>query len=393
VPLFCAPKDQSFGKVEPQKDSGINNSGKTQVTVSMGTSQSQRWDLYAVESVKPSDYSEGIMAIWNEKQDANSAMNASVYQWFFGDYPFPGLHSYGLFHQSQPDHDSQLIGIQAIMVRDWMVEGEPAQMGNVCALIVGKQYRSLGPAMKLVRTTLESVPTCCDFCYGFPNRFSEPLFKRVGSHLMGDIARYSKLLRVQDFLARHPRLKHFAKLAFVADGMLALEDRWKSLLCRKLHCEEVSSPDQRFDALWADCDKQRWVIGERGSRYLSWRLQQFPRVQNRILAFHEGDPQRLAGYVAYFDDGEGNFFIEDFLSRDGLPGLKGLLLQFLRYARRCRARSVSVEFFGDEDVVALLRQLRFYRRDSRPVYTVDGKYKTDVLKSKRWYITHVDEDQ
>ena len=350
----------------------------------------QQWDSYVVEPIQASDFRAEILALWHERED-DDALNSSVFQWFLERYPFAGLYVYGLFHDV--DGQKSLIGIQALIVRNWLVEGEAGQFGNACALVVGRHYRSLGPALKLVRTTLGAAPAVADFFYSFPNRLATPLFKRAGSLYMDEMARYSKPLKTRIFFERHRRLKSVAGLSSVTDSVLALVDYWNGLWCRRLKYEVVATPDQRFDVLWQHCEKQRWVIGDRGSAYLGWRLSNFPRVKNRIVAFYANDPAQLSGYVAYYVDTQGSFFVEDFLARDGVAGLRCLLIQFILYARKHKAQSISAEFFGDQAIVDLLRKLHFYKRDVRPIYTVSSKYKMEEMGRKRWYVTHLDEDQ
>ena len=143
----------------------------------------QQWDSYVIEPIQASDFRPAILALWDERED-DEALNAAVFQWFLESYPSPGTHVFGLFHDV--DGQRSLIGIQALVVRDWFVEGAAGRLGNVCALVVGRQYRSLGPALKLVRTTLGAAPAMADFFYSFPNRLATPLFKRFHAQSMPD---------------------------------------------------------------------------------------------------------------------------------------------------------------------------------------------------------------
>ncbi len=313
------------------------------------------------------------------------------YQWFFDEHAFSQLKLQVLSHH-EPAGEVP-VGVVAMIAREWSDEGAGKELALLGNLIVDQQHRSLGPAVKLMRETLETVSTSVDFCYLLPNKKAEPLLKRLGAVKLGELVRYAKPLKTRRILAQHARARRLAFLAPLLDLALALEEwipRWFSV---SLVLEPEAVPDARFDQLWQQCSRQEWLIGKRDAAYLRWRCTDYPKGKVRILAIRKKGEDELFGYIAYGQDHHRNIHIDDVLCRDGLAGLRPLLLAFLAFVRRHDARSVSVSFFGDERVVAVLRSLRMLPREGRPLYVAPGRDSVEQMQDKRWYLTQIDEDQ
>lgn len=312
------------------------------------------------------------------------------YRWFFQAHAFSQLKLRVLRHRE--GDGERAVGVVAMIARHWQCAGAPAELALLGNLVVDAQHRSLGPAIQLMRDTLQMVSTAVDFCYLLPNRKAEPLFKRLGAARLGELVRYAKPFHTRSLLQHHAKARRVAFLAPLLDRLLALEEQLPRLLDPRLRLVVDVETDARFDALWQQCEKHNWLVGERSAAYLRWRCTGYPKHQIRLAAATDRQGH-LFGYVAFSQADDGSLHIDDLLCRDGLAGIKPLLRLFLGWARKQRVRSVGFSFFGDERVVAILRSLLLLPREGRPVYAAPGHWPLAQGQGQCWYLTQLDEDQ
>lgn len=346
-------------------------------------------NTYSVRQIDPIEFRDAALAIMGSD---NKSLDETVFDWFYRDNPYQDLQLYALFCRTEAGE--KMVGWKTIMPRQWLFEGKLYSFGNMCGLKVDQKHRSLGPALTLLRYSLEHAKQSTDFCYGFPNKSAQPLFKRIGSKPIGEFARYAKPLKTKDFIAADHRLSKFAFAAKAIDTFLQLETLILRALSGRLLVTETATPDDSFDELWKNANKENWVIGERSSRFLRWRACAYPLGVCHIVTFKHSNTSPLFGYVSFVINPDGIIHINDFLCLEGTAGIKKLLLNFLVYIRKFCAKGVSIGFFGDQDVINTLSGLRFSKRDQRPIFTADGRSLTHAeVGDREWYVTAVDEDQ
>jgi len=292
------------------------------------------------------------------------------------------------------------VGATGLMRRDFRAFGETLRAGQAIDLNVDQEHRTVGPALNLQRTILAAVAGGeIDLAYGFPNRQSEVVIRRIGYGTLGDLDRWVKPLSCRVAFDRWAWPRPLSRgLAAILDPILrcgnAVRDLFRRcvfsserVLGRKrlltpFSVQQVDTFDARFDWLW-EAAARRWpILGERTSDYLSWRFSRCPDLKHRAMCLSDPGGE-LLGYVIYGRRGE-TVYAADFLVGD-LRHLEPLLAEFLRLVRRQRAHKVVALYFGRPEVGQALTRLGFWKRPSgrKVMLYVGGKRDEPALDADR----------
>lgn len=296
--------------------------------------------------------------------------------------------------------DPQVIGVLAVFPRRVMVGKRKLMAGITGDFAVHKNHRVLGPALMLQKAAVAlCVQGRLDFLYGYPNRNSHPVQKRVGFQILGESLRLVRVLRSGEYVARRVKPRALANLV---TGPIDLAMKLSARETTQRHSgkydfEVLSEPDSRFDQLWSDTMAWRklLVIGERSAEFLKWRFTDCPNRDYRFFAVESNQSGRLIGYIVYIvEDGEAT--IVDLLAASDGSELDGLLSTFLRYQWRKKVKSIAVTYFGHNSLVEKLMQYRFSVRNPGDSHlTHVGSQLSDLpelLDAKQGYFLPADND-
>lgn len=304
----------------------------------------------------------------------------------------PGGEAICLFLQHKDAEDP--IGVQCLGPRRFAYGKDVLVAGITADYVVDARYRSLGPALTLLRGTLSIGYESLAFLYGFPNQKSEVIFRRIGMRSPGAITRYVRPLRSASFLTRRldakwQWLRPIA--AIVGDAVLAVESalldarhgwRWR--------WSEQDDFDTFFDECWRDGRHQDWLIGERTRETLEWR---FPAGSSRriCVAIDRRSGQKQ-GYIIW-RRGEGTVEILDIFCRRPEHQFAGLLASFARWARELGVEAIGLEFSGPNALKQAIRQAGYRARDRHTLFlsAAEGS-EINSLPVESVYLTGFDRD-
>lgn len=346
---------------------------------------------YAVRAADVMRDREFILALWHQAFPGPD-QHAIKYDWCYGQTPVGVGRLYLLEH----GEDAKVIGVQGIVPRRWWSHGRVKGTGICADLVVDKNYRSIGPALSMVRRVIEIEQDLADaeLLYGFPNPKSEALYRRAGYSKWGEITRYARPLRLHVWLARKaipPVLASvLGKLNDVAFQLrlklttLQASQRWR--------CVPAGAFDNRFDALWSRVANHAESMVIRDRAFLQWRFgNNFSgRTQVMVLEARDG---RVDGYVVYVVHDDNMVSILDFLAVDTDKALPAMLKLFLRavYDRGCIG--VMLEFAGPKQIRDTLSRCGFLPRETNPIYAVLEQRESGLLQDAVPYFTACDRDQ
>lgn len=289
-----------------------------------------------------------------------------------------------------PAADGSPVGVIGLGTRRMQLQGKLIDAGLLVDFGVLPEHRTLYPAM-LLQTTLRDrfLPTL-GMLYGFPNAKSEPVVRRLGYEVAGQMVRYVRVLRSADYLpARLPRAVRQA-LGTTADWCTRTLHRACRVQGLTGMCTQwLDQPDSRFDALWAAQSALPVLLGVRDRRYLTWRFEQKPWKTFRFLTLNS----RSDGLVAYAATEVASrvLHIRDLLWHPAHPySLELLLAALFRDAHSDGHSSVSFELLAPAAWQQTLLRLGMVPRGKRQVmFTTAG---IDLPCQTAWYLTNADED-
>jgi hypothetical protein len=233
---------------------------------------------------------------------------------------------------------------------------------NLADYAVDSTHRTLGPALMLMKQALSLGQQHLDLLYGLPNPSSTAVCVRAGLSRLGDVRRHRRILS-----GRHPRVQAFPIplsriIGSGVSGCLKAWDAVRSLwLGPRLRCHDASLGDAVVDEVWAARPRDM-LLSERSADMLRWRYARSHGGRWQLCAVRDlhGD---AFGYVVWRDC-RGLAFISDFFSIDPRRTTAALLNAFCRYARLRGVHTVTLEFFGADEVQEALARVGFRRRDA-----------------------------
>lgn len=361
---------------------------------------------YEVHAEHPEQVRTALLEMWRNL-DACGDLNAK-FEWSYEKAPErPEV----VFVLRTSGH---IVGSMGFGVRGFRVAGQERRVAVLADLSVSPEHRSLAPALSLVKAAQEYARAHFDCAYGWPNAKAEGVFARARYKALGRVVRYARVARYDAYVDRAEnyadrltmvglprpvtRLLTQRPVAAFGAGVLDSTERmksWASVLPirREYQLDWVSLTDPRLDELWESARGEYRVIGERTTRFLSWRFSNDPVRVGLITRRSSGKARAYA--VVRCNRGEAQI-ADIFGHRDALSPLLSLLYQQL-----CADKSVHVIsclYLGDPRFVQALEENGFERRDEkgRSVCISLGQlpetFHDEVGKVEHWHLTASDED-
>jgi hypothetical protein len=288
--------------------------------------------------------------------------------------------------------ENAAVGVICLHPRRLHLGDRAIEANNMADFAVDDNYRTLGPALMLMKGAVALASATAGLLYALPNRKSAPVCKRAGLRNLGTLVRYARVVS-----GRHPLIARWSRALqpLVAPPMtlaLAVLDAARSLRLRpRLRGEPVGFDHPDIDALWARRPRQL-LLGDRSSALLRWRFGDSGPSGWQPWLVRDTAGSAVGLLVWRLRDGMAE--LGDFFSADPAHQTAPMLHEFCRHARKVGAQSVSLEFFGTPAVIQEFARAGFKpRNEGIPV--VLGVLPADLPEAGdelHWYLTGFDND-
>jgi GNAT superfamily N-acetyltransferase len=267
-------------------------------------------------------------------------------------------------------------------------------------------HRGFGPSVALQRAVVSALEQNGLRCaYGYPNKDSEPITKRVGYADLGRLNRFVKVLRsrvVIDWYVRSPGLaRGIATASRVGvDPLLSVLSRER--FRRGGHGFRVERPDRfddRFTDLWEATRREHTITSERNPDLLNWKYEmgEVPDGGGIFTIFClVGSDNRVAAYVVYRVR-NGIRHLVDIAFPPSQDVVDALLSEFILDARGEGVPAITLLHLGSANL--LTRRLRTFGFIRRPeasglsVYVPGiSRLDKDLVQARNWYFLTGDAD-
>ena len=347
---------------------------------------------YSIIEADPTRNREEILHVW---ENTYPGILGRKYEWIYENNP-SGHAQVWLARHEQSGH---YIGVAALFSRSFIVNGLHCTAGIAADLLVDEAHRCAGVALMLQRSVVSAAQQGkVDFIYGFPNNASDPIFRRVGYHRLGDKVRFVNVLKTEPYLSTLSGGRYWAPL------LGPVIDFSRKILSRKtlfsgantFVCEQLTDFDQRFDRLFDLAASAFPIVGERRSTYLRWKFIQAPQAANKIWAVLDVRREGVLGYIVHRPIGS-SVEVRDFLAIPSPPAAHVLIASFLRHVRSSGATSITLSLLSNPNIFLKFLDFGFVEREpTSPVYL----YCSDriasmfpsVYKSENWLLLQSDDD-
>jgi hypothetical protein len=285
-------------------------------------------------------------------------------------------------------------GALGLHARRFQLGAQTLTAAALADLVVNAEHRSLGPALTLMRRSVELAQARYDFTYGLPNERAAAVCARAGLRPLGVMQRYAKPLASREKLGQ--RIPAWLAMLFapLVDRALTARDTWRGAKLKlRLTCRSCSWSDPALDDVWAHRGAGL-LLSQRSSAMLRWRFDaaRLPQSTPRwdVCVAHDAS-SAVQGYVVWRQT-DGFVEVGDFFVKDVAQHLAPMLLGFARHAKRHHAVSISVEFLGDPRVVqGLLAAGLHVRPEQAPVF-IGAATPAELTDPAQWYFTAFDND-
>jgi len=358
---------------------------------------------YRAMQVDPLVDRDALMRLWAANLPVQGDV-AAKHRWLYVDAPTGPSEAFLL--RAEPSDDA--VGCAGIAQRELWSAGRVVRAALLADFAIARAHRSGLPAIVLQRAVKPHVDATFDISYGMPNARAIAIYRRIGYHELGKLARYVRVLRHGGYLERRclerelsPGLRTAAIVVAHATGTVidsvshVLEDARTIRPRRESSLVWLADFDTRFDRLWETTRDTFGIACRRDANFLRWRFLRKPDERDAIAAVIDRTTDRLRAYaVVRGRPGELAEVLDAFGPLDALDDLLTLLSPAL-YRRRHTA--ISFRFLGDPRIAALLEAHHFSLRDAqRSVVLSAGAScaidRATLFDPAAWYLTDLDED-
>lgn len=328
---------------------------------------------FVVEKISSKYDSDLLSRLW---ADSLIELDARRVQWSYENNP----HGKACLWLLRDPLAKNYCGTCAVLPRIFKIKDQEVKVGITADFSIQKQYRTLGPALKLQRSIVGSEEF--EFLIGLPNKQSASVQLRAGFKTLGNFSRYVKVFGLNQLLKEQMKPYFLTCLNLPATVFFRLT----SLLAKlRLVTKNIERGDiytefsKEFDIFLSKTKFNFSFSVKRDHQYLQWRFCENPYVSYNIFVHKENGLEDLAGYAVFFVR-DNIAFIDDILAKDIPDAFKRLMMSFIKYCLSQSYDAVSLKLVADSRFTNILKKLGFskfdtdqkiviYNRNNRPLCT------------------------
>lgn len=289
--------------------------------------------------------------------------------------------------------DRQLIGFRAMFAQPWWLNGQSTVIAFCANTSVDSAFRGKGLATQLIAHSRSFAAITGSVTAG---NITQKAYKKLGFTEIGGSDNDFYRLRIG---YRGSWEKRAGKaLGRMLGGLSDIPLRWRDLKLRSggFKLQEVLHCDAEFDQLWDSAKPAYLSCLERSSRYLNWRLFDFPTCPLRLFALRDAGGALRAYAIwhqQYFSDSVSMAVLRDvFYPLDDEPALRALLYHLFAYWRDANISWASLEVASPQ-LTSLFRNLGYQAVPSHGNrYQIYSEPPLADAVLQNWYRSGIDGD-
>ena len=321
----------------------------------------------------------------SSKEDLTSAI--SIWESNLGGGPGSGLRKYQWFYQRNPyptklwvmklKGNHKAVGVGGVGYRPFYAGGKTLIGAMGVDFAIDREYRTLGPALQLQRTVIESATKDADFLYGFPSDRAEVLVKHAGYHKIGEFTRLIKVLRSRDYLEMAVKNRALAAVTSIPlDLLLRLRSISRLLVSGDYYSSDTfENTSHIYDLLWERLASEDLLMSERNSKFMDWRYFQCPEIKYKIFGLKD-HANSLQAFIIYHRRDRKVEIADLVCPQDGKDRvIQSLLWNFEKYSFSAGANLIGINLIGAAGLTQLLRSMGYWhnKKQKQPLYIYTKK--------------------
>lgn len=321
-----------------------------------------------------------LLPLW---EDALPDLDEKKIAWAYEANPYGKANLY----LCQDSQNQQFFGSGVVLPRNYYCNGREIKGGVPVDFAMRKDYRILGPALKLQKTITASENFEILIC--FPNQKAKSIFSRVGYRPLGNFTRFTKVFKSAPILKKRYNSSIYTLAAPIIDLFL----KCKSLRIGKgqiqnYHLDFTFS--EKIENLWEKAKDQFDFIGSRNVSYLLWRFSQNPYKSYKIFVVEDPASLQPVGYIIYFMK-ENIAHIGDFLYKGSISNMRDMFEMFISYCKKKKINAITLKMLNNEKCTQCFDQLGFIKEQTE--YQVTCFQKSNIFDTNQnIFLTEGDTD-
>lgn len=310
--------------------------------------------------------------------------------WLYGSNPCGPA----LVWLAEEEGSGEPVATSAAHRRRFRIDGKDVLALNLSDFAIDAPYRTLGPALGLLRATLATVAEGgFAFSYDVPSESMLALYRRLGCVELGRLERRVRPLSLKAALKR--RIGPAARvLAWPLDAALRVRDAF-ARAPRDLAVAPLEGGfGAEFDALEEREALRFRVRGARSAAYLDWRYARHTMWPHGTLCARRKGA--LAGFLVWRAPEPPRMSIAELVDGGDMGVARALVKALAALGRARGAATLSAEVLAKSPAAERFRDLGFVLRGEGPgpvVYLPPGaSMPADLLSAGHWWFVEGDRD-
>ena len=320
-----------------------------------------------------------LLPIW---KDALPDLDERRIRWSYKNNPYGQA---DLFLLNDTDKQN-CFGSCIVLPRKYYCIGNELDGGITIDFAIMKEYRSLGPAVKLQKAITASKKY--KTLIAFPNNKSVSVQIRSGYTALGNMTRFIKMFRSANVLKRRYNPMVSTLAAPVIDSFAKLKT-FKLRTKRFKNYRVDKSVARNLGHVWEEGKSQFDFSGDRSAEYLEWRFVQNPYRTYKIFSADD-DNKETSGYIIYYIE-DNIVYVDDFFCSNFNRDLEKLFNTFYLHCKAVSIDAVSVRMLENNTMSNFLDVQGFFKEqlDSKVLFFHEQR---NILKDRNIFITSGDSD-
>lgn len=343
----------------------------------------------SIRKVEPHAWRDPIQKVLED--NLPEAATAGRFDWAYEENPHGAAHVW-----IAVAGEEEVVGTSAAFPREFELQGQTVSALVLSDFAIDPRYRSLGPALQLMRATLAELQHGgYAFALDYPSESMRVVNRRLGGIELGRQVRYARPLGVSGSIRKRWGSGLPARCAArVGDALVRVFDRrpvvpnWIS----------INIGESKFGREFAELAEHvlecHGLRGKRDSEYLVWRFRGGLRFDYTTIALRSSD--RLLAYAVVRHGRSKEGTVVEFVCPpdDRIP--EYLLTAVIEWARSSDYDSLQASALCDGPWASVLDSLGFVSRETTPgpmaFFSEDSKLSQSGIDVEKCWLTDGDRD-
>jgi hypothetical protein len=311
------------------------------------------------------EYTNSILLLWKR---CEAPYDINHLKWLSEGNPYGRTETFALCDEDT----NEIEGCGSIYPAVFSYESTKIRAGICTNFFVDKKHRLIGPALRIQK---EIVLHLCrnDYDIGFvyPNENAGIIFQRVGYEFIGASKYWVKITRWDEQVMKIVNKRWLAQLCgpIIDRLMIKLQEGDYQLTHNNYRIEVANTLPNRHYTLQSESNYQNIVIPDSNSEFIRWQYGEGKsKSQHLYFILSSKSNGQIENYAIYHVNQ--NVLNVDYIHDLNIARVRALLKALIYYTRTNGYEGVSLNYYGSNEFMAMLKSYGFLQRKTTRNYFI-----------------------